>query len=80
MGDAFLKNLIGGEPDCVFVALRLQELVDLRVREGGIGANEAAHLAVPVTRDHGQGTLYGCLNAPSGCDHIQPSSCSARQS
>src|SRR6476620_7583117 len=48
MGDAFLKNLIGGEPDRVFVALRLQELVDLRVREGGIGAKEAAHLTVPV--------------------------------
>ena len=28
MSDAFLKNLIGGEPDCVFVALRLQELVE----------------------------------------------------
>ena len=48
----FLKNLIGGEPDRVFVPLGLQELVDLRVCEGGIGAKEAAHLTVPITRDY----------------------------
>src|SRR5271170_3515862 len=52
MGDAFLKNLIGRKPDRVFVSLSFKELIDLGVCEGGIGAEVAAHVPRPVTRDH----------------------------
>jgi hypothetical protein len=38
--DPLMENLIGGRPDRVFESFGLQELVDLRVREGGIGAEE----------------------------------------
>jgi hypothetical protein len=40
--DLLLENLIGRQPDRVFESFGLQELVDLRVCEGGIGAEVAA--------------------------------------
>jgi hypothetical protein len=40
--DPLLENLIGGQPDRVFEFFGLQELVDLRDREGGIGTEVAA--------------------------------------
>ena len=52
MSDPFLKNLIGRQADRVLVSFGFEELVDLGVSEGGIGAEVAAGLSVPVTRDH----------------------------
>ena len=65
MGDAFLKHLIGRQPDRVLVALGLQELVDLGVREGGIGAKVAAHVSLPISRDH---RLQNIMPAIGGMD------------
>jgi hypothetical protein len=44
MGDTFLKNLIGRQPDRILVSIRFEELVDLGVCEGGIGAQVAAQV------------------------------------
>ena len=52
MGDAFLKNLIGRQADRILVPFGFEELVDLGVCEGGIGAEVVAHVPLPVTRDH----------------------------
>jgi aminoglycoside 6'-N-acetyltransferase I len=53
MSDALLQDVVGWQPDRIPEAFGLQELVDLRVREGGVGAEVAAHLPSPLTRDHG---------------------------
>jgi hypothetical protein len=37
VADPALQDLVGREPDRVFDPLRLQELIDLRVREAGVG-------------------------------------------
>ena len=49
--DPLLKNLIGGQPDRILEAFGLQELVGLRVREGGIGT-EVAALELPPIAGH----------------------------
>jgi hypothetical protein len=48
MDDAILKHLIGRE-----VSFRFEEFVDSGVREGGIGAEIAAHVPLFISRDHG---------------------------
>ena len=52
MDNAFLKHLISRQADCVLETLSLQELVDLRVHEGGIGLEVKAHLKRLVSRHH----------------------------
>jgi hypothetical protein len=47
VADPQLQNLIGRQPDRVLEPFGLLELVDLRVREGGIGA-EVAALDAPI--------------------------------
>ena len=58
VGDVILEHLIGGQPDRVFVPLGFKERVDLRVCEGGIGAEVAADVALPVAGN------AGCQNVP----------------
>src|SRR5450759_163280 len=53
VGDAFLENRIGLETDSVFVALGLQEVVDIRCGEGGITAEVTPQFAVPISGDDG---------------------------
>ena len=53
MSGALLQDVVGWQPDRILEACGLQEPVDLRVREGGVGAEVAAHLPRPLTRDHG---------------------------
>src|SRR6267142_6188476 len=48
IADTLLQNAIGRQPDRVLVAFRFQELVDLGVGKGGIGAEVAAEVALPV--------------------------------
>src|SRR5665811_2448463 len=48
VADPLLKNLIGRQPDRVLVAFGLLELVDLRVRKGGIGAKVTALELAPI--------------------------------
>ena len=43
-----LQNAVGRQPDRVLVAFGLQELVDLGVGKGGIGAEVVAEVALPV--------------------------------
>ena len=49
IADTLLQNAIGRQPDRVLVAFGRQELVDLGVGKGGIGAEVAAEAALPVT-------------------------------
>src|SRR5258708_7941029 len=49
MADTLLQNTIGRQPDRVLVVFGLQELVDLGVGKGGIGAEVAAEATLPVT-------------------------------
>ncbi len=49
--DAFPNHSIGGTADCVEEALGLQGLVHRRRGEGGIGADVAPQLPVPVSVD-----------------------------
>jgi hypothetical protein len=53
MDDAILKHLIGREADRILVSFRFEEFVDPGVREGGIGAEIAAHVPLFISRDHG---------------------------
>ena len=48
IADTLLQNAIGRQPDRVLVAFGRQELVDLGVGKGGIGAEVAAEVALPV--------------------------------
>ena len=48
VADPLLKNLIGRQPDRILVAFGLLELVDLRVREGGVGAKVTALELAPI--------------------------------
>ncbi len=50
--DPFLQHRIGGQPDGVFVALHLQQFVDLGVGEGGVTPEVAALHPVPIRRQH----------------------------
>jgi hypothetical protein len=79
-----LENLIGRQPDRVFESFGLQELVDLRVREGGIGAEVAAfeltsvaghdrlnHLLPTVRRMNVAGTKRGAFQIAELIEHEQ---------
>ena len=59
VADPVLKNPIGRQPDRVLVAFGLQELVDLGVGKGGIGAEVAAKVSLPIA-GHGR------------CEHVLP--------
>ena len=48
VADALLQQTVGRQPDRVLVVFGLQELVDLGVGKGGIGAEVAAEVALPV--------------------------------
>jgi hypothetical protein len=48
VADLLLKNLIGRQPDRILELFVLQELVDLRVRKGGIGAKVTALELAPI--------------------------------
>ena len=48
VADPLLQDAVGRQPDRVLVAFGLQELVDLGVGKGGIGAEVAAEVALPV--------------------------------
>ena len=48
VADPVLKNPIGRQPDRVLVAFGLQELVDLRICKGGIGAKVTALELAPI--------------------------------
>jgi hypothetical protein len=53
MSDALLQDIVGWQPDRILEAFGLQELVDLWIREGGVGAEVASYLPGPVTCDRG---------------------------
>ncbi len=53
MSNAIQQDIVRRKPDHIFVVLSLQELLDLRIRGGGVGAEVAADRSGPVTRDHG---------------------------
>ena len=42
MSDPLLQDVVGWQPDRILEAFGLQELLDLRVGEGGVGAEVAA--------------------------------------
>ncbi len=48
MADPVLQDSVRRQPDRILVAFGLQELVDLGVGKGGIGAEVAAEVALPV--------------------------------
>ena len=50
MADAFLQHAVGRQPDRVIEALGFQELVNLRVCKGGIGAEIEARDLAPIAR------------------------------
>ncbi len=53
MADAFLKNLVGRQPDRVQETLGFQKLVDVRRGKGSIPSEVAAQVSFPVTLDDG---------------------------
>jgi hypothetical protein len=46
--DTALKDRIGGQPDCVFVALSFQELIDFRVSERSVTLEVARPQGAPL--------------------------------
>ena len=51
VADALLQQAVGRQPDRILVAFGLQELVDLGVGKGGIGAEVAAEAALLAGHD-----------------------------